>query len=304
MTEKRILIAGLPGAGKTTFIAAFWSYIRSFPQDKAIKISTTADCEHEYLNSISDNWLSWEDFGRTINTSGVSEIIMKVTNVTSNENVKLNIPDIKGEIYRDNFDDRSWSKQFDEISTGITGLLLIINPEDPNLLPKLIMDKKSLEGAFPNTKSKSDNKSKEEIKSEKDGKGGEREKTPINWKPDDTSSQVKLVENLQFLNYYKIKERKIKLSIVISAWDVVSSALSDTPEVWLKKFAPLLYQYIVCNNDIFNVKYFGVSAQGCDYKDREKRMKELSGLDPMKRIIVIDENGNSDITKPVLWVME
>jgi hypothetical protein len=292
MNSKNILIAGLPSAGKTTFIAAFWSYIRAFPQDKAIRINTTANTEHEYLNTIADNWMSWVDFGRTINTSGINEIVMNVTNASSGESVILNIPDVKGEIFRINFDERFWTTEFDTMSENLNGVVLFINPLDSHLSPKLIIHQNQLLAALGE---KVNNKDK-----------GEIPLTPKSWAPSDTSSQVKLVENLQLLEYYKLRPHRVKLSVIISAWDVVlndATLKSKMPNEWMSEYVPLLYQYLCANSRTFDVKCFGVSAQGCDYEDTQKR-DELIAKEPFERIIVQEENNiTNDITKPILWVI-
>jgi len=294
MSEKKVLITGLPEAGKTTFIAAFWHYISSFPQDKSIRVDNTADSEHEYLNAISEKWLQWAEFGRTISVSGISQIKMKIVDTHSQQKIVLNVPDIKGEVFRDNFNTRTWSRDFDSMATDLDGLILFLNPQENNLAPKLIVHEHQLRDVFEGQDQKAELAS-EIIKTE-------------DWSPNFTCIQVKVVENLQLLKYYKIPGKKIRVSIVISAWDSVIDKLPTEmkiiPEQWVEDFTPLLYQYLKCNSETFDLKYFGVSAQGCGFENKSK-IKELSKLSPIERILVQESSTvDKDITKPILWAIQ
>src|SRR4051794_12749587 len=58
------LILGLPGSGKTTFIAALWHVIESDEVEGALKLAEVHGVR-DYLNGIRKNWLDCQDLERT-----------------------------------------------------------------------------------------------------------------------------------------------------------------------------------------------------------------------------------------------
>ena len=74
------------------------------------------------------------------------------------------------------------------------------------------------------------------------------------------------------------------------------------PDVWFEKHLPLLHQYLTSNGSLFECKYFGVSAQGCDYKDTDE-VKKLKLVETYERAKVKEgENFTNDISSPIIWL--
>jgi DNA polymerase III delta prime subunit len=289
MSEKKILLAGLPSTGKTTFIAALWYYVNCSNTDKSLTLNSLAKGEQEYLNKIRQAWLSYEQVQRNIiaNFKG-EEVIMNLKKTENGENIVLNIPDFSGEAFKAHFDSREWTKEYDAIINDLTGLVLFINPSDEKnrsvLISKVNETARLLGDKIPETNEGVILK---------------------NWDPEHTSNQVKLVESLQFIQFHKLQNRTLKVSVVISLWDEViknHGNNSFTPEKWLEKHMPLLYQFIICNKFNFLAEYFGISAQGLDYVDDEK-VEEFTNSDPIKRILVKQNDIiSNDIARPITWI--
>lgn len=124
---------------------------------------------------------------------------------------------------------------------------------------------------------------------------------PTLWEPAKADEQAKVVDILQALADYA-PERKWRLGIVVSAWDIVlNSTPNVTPRAWIERNTPLLRQYLNSNPESFDVGIFGVSAQG---GDPEKDAIKLQNVDtPSERVIVImDEYKGHDLTRVVMWV--
>ncbi|MES2654587.1 MAG: hypothetical protein V4620_03305 [Bacteroidota bacterium] len=283
--NKKILMAGLPEAGKTTFVAALWNYLNNVSDDKAFSIGTLANNDIEYLNNISGKWASYDVVGRnTGDLSSVQNIKMNLLRTGGGE-VTLEVPDIAGEFFRDLFEQRQWPLEYDTLLSEITGVILFIRSSDENNTPKLIKQVQNLT----------------QVAGETETPVQDDQNNMQQWNHNLTSSQIKLVEFLQFITYHKTSILPIKVSVVISQWDVIMKTLPDyTPEKWLAHHLPLLNQYLCCNTDTFNSGYFGVSAQGGSYKDD---IDELLSKNPMDRIMVKEgQSISNDITKPIVWI--
>ncbi len=97
MTNKNILIAGLPEAGKSTYIAALWATTRRANCSYELSLSEKPD-DADYLNKLSDKWLIAEPVDRTLNEEP-ENITLKWKRTGSDEVINLTIPDFKGEIF-------------------------------------------------------------------------------------------------------------------------------------------------------------------------------------------------------------
>lgn len=286
MSGHKILLSGLPNTGKTTFIAALWYLVRSDSPNRSLALNSLERGEHEYLNKISFEWLSFEKVPRT-NPGVIEPVIMNLKNIQTGELISLDIPDFSGEIFREHFDNREWTIELYELFNEVAGVLLFINPDDPKNRPSLVSD--AIEAA--------------NILGEAPPVVNDLTKL-ISWNSSHTSNQVKMVEHLQMISYYKPEILPMKIGIIISAWDKVEDMANPQilPEQWLKLNLPLLYQYLITNKQDFVLEIFGVSAQGIDYKNKEG-VDKLAESSAEERICV--KRGNvisKDIAEPITWV--
>jgi hypothetical protein len=87
---------------------------------------------------------------------------------------------------------------------------------------------------------------------------------------------------------------------VISAWDVITNP-KLSPGEWLLRELPLLSQFLRTNPDSFDVRVYGISAQGGDVTG-EKRI-ELALQTPSQRIQCVGPNTRAhDLTAPLVWL--
>jgi len=302
MPEQNISIIGLPASGKTTYIAALWALMINNSAHCSLQLHSLKEGNQEYLNKISEDWLSFLEVGRTMLAKEVGEVVMNLKNKASGTILTLNIPDFYGELFDAHFQDREWSEEYFMLMQNSKEFIVFLDPYAENNIAPTIMDERQFmedfEGMEPVLVGKSvGRKKKEEVGS-----------APANsnlYKHINTSNQVKLVEILQYLIYTLTNETAFKIALVVSKWDKVAvNHKGIKPEQLVKSNLPLLYQFLSCNQHVFNVKYFGISAQGVDYGDK-KGVSEFANKLPEDRVEVFDGTILSkDIATPITWLSE
>jgi hypothetical protein len=273
------LIAGLPGAGKTTFLAALWQVVEYDGIDAALVVDRL-DGDREHLNDIRGRWLRCEPQRRT-SSSSEAWVQMALRHRESGATSELVFPDLSGESFRAQWTTRRWSREYDSVVERCDGVMLFIHPS-VIVEPQRIDQADELVAALGGGTGES---------------GGDTEER--SWNPDDTATQVQLVELLQFLSERRLE--CMRLVVIISAWDVAQQG-ATTPQEWLERRVPLLHQYILANDDLWSARLIGVSAQGGDFATESARL--LNEHVPAKRVIVFDGVTTShDITMPITTLM-
>lgn len=282
MDTSKYILLGLPGSGKTTFLAAFWYLI-----ENNLDTNLTVDLLHgerEYLNSIRDKWLSCDTVDRT-RTTNEQEVYIKLINKTDGSRSEIAIPDLSGETYRDQWINRGWTKEFELTINDVDGVLLFIHPNELQEATRIDQAESLIE----------------ELETEGEMKTENNFPPEIEWDPKDSPTQVQLVELLQFYVQSHKSAGVIKIAVIISAWDLVTT-LNISPEKWLLQRLPLLNQYLLANSSSFQYKVYGVSAQGGDYEEEQDKL--LGIKEPKDRIKLVCKNLSSyDITIPLIWLM-
>jgi Double-GTPase 1 len=288
MSNKKVLIAGFPSAGKTTFISALWYHVTHAKNEDTLILNSLEKGDHEYLNKISIQWANYEPVARNqISTSSEGEkISMNLKIVKTDEVISLDIPDFSGEIFNAQIDQRVWTKEYDLMLSGINGLIFFVSPLDEKNMTKLIFHENQYIRSFGGDIHSQNNENQNQT----------------NWSINSIPNQVKTVEILQFLLRHKRNIIPLKVALVVSAWDlVIKSHENLTPQQWIRTNMPLLDQFIMTNSESFIFKFYGISSQGVDYSNK-KQTANIIKLDPMKRMIVqVDNDKSNDIALPIIW---
>ena len=277
--------AGMHDSGKTTFIAAIWDYVNSEKKGKKLILNTLANSENQYLDSIRSEWLKCQKVTRT-NLGKIENVRMNLLKSENQENVLIEIPDMSGELFAEHFQSREWSIEYGNVINEVSGILIFINPEDTKNRTNFLADSNALIEAL----------------------GGEPEGNEdiefASWNEEMTSNQVKLVETLQFIYSRSNSEFPIKISVIVSRWDLLESAHGETPESWIQLQMPLFFQYLKCNPVSFKSAFYGVSAQGGNYDEPTEleKLRELEAYDRPK--VKIDGNFINDLAEPVIWITQ
>lgn len=284
MTAHDIVVLGLPGSGKTTFLAALWHLLTSNEVETKLSLVTLQAGESAHLNEIASLWRRAKVQERTMQ-AGDRTVTMSLRNGTTPE-FRLSFPDLAGEAFQQMWETRECAPEV-AASMRSSNVLLFIHADKIKAPGWIIEDVEDAEAAgLPVEVSK-----------------------PVPWNARLAPTQVKLVDLLQLLQAPSLDGGVRSVSIVLSAWDKAVGA-GMSPDQYLSEHLPLLRQYVAHGlNKAWKVKVFGVSAQGGEYdetgkprKDDAQRIREMDV--PSERISVVSAEGLShDLTEPLQWLL-
>jgi hypothetical protein len=278
MSSHRSLVIGLPESGKTTFIAALWHVLESEEVPSALRVRELAG-DRAYLNKLRNAWLRCEPVGKT-EQDGATMVRMLLEDRTTHVTAELWLPDIAGETYRDHWVHRQWSAAFDELAVAADGALLFVHPSE--IAEPLRIDA---------------------VNALAEAVRGDQEPTvtnaaaPTKWDPQQSPTQVQLVDLLQFLAWRR-GGVPLSLGLIVSAWDLVRDQRLS-PSKWCASRLPLLGQFLASNEDRFRVAYYGVSAQGGVIPRDADRLREFTHASQRIEVVADDLTSSHDITVPV-----
>lgn len=257
----KCLIAGLPEAGKSTYIAAL-SYILEHPSDEQALRIDMRNADRTYINKLSEAWLNQEALDRTVqgNINGLTFSILD----KDKTKFVLSIPDIAGEDFKSLIFNRN--SILDEWDENCDCLLFFINK-----LPGIHLLQEQVGG----NKQSNDTKHSD-------------------FSADSISIDIQNILVLKaLLNKFTIKN----LIVCISAWDELCDDFT-MPMECLSQRSPILANFI--KHYFPDSKVFGVSAQGGKYDD-ETANALYENTTNNKRAYVVTPNGDRkyDITLPL-----
>lgn len=87
MTEKSVVVMGLPGSGKTTFLAALWHVVTAEDVPTKLKFSHLAAGSQKHLNEIASRWRDAQQQDRTF-LLGLKMVQM---NLKDNDGDQINV---------------------------------------------------------------------------------------------------------------------------------------------------------------------------------------------------------------------
>jgi Double-GTPase 1 len=123
-------------------------------------------------------------------------------------------------------------------------------------------------------------------------------------------SSAKIIELLQMLLHEKhigIHERvkSPALVVALSCWDELSTQEKKTPHDVLKQNLPLLYEFLRTIWEADHLSIFGVSSLGMDIgSNGAKEAFRDDGPEQHGFVIKPDGSSSSDLSEPVIWLME
>lgn len=278
--ENSVLLLGLPGSGKSTYIGALAQMLESDGHNGCLILERYSEDRNE-LEALANEWLRCKPVSRTEGQS-TRPIELVVRDSASNEIIKINVPDLSGETFERHCERRTCSQEYAELASGANCAILFVHsnrtyqnhPMEPGDTGQAPEDGTEILGD--------------------------------DWGPNKVSGQSKLVEILQTLLFLRDSDSPLRVAIMISAWDLVQSALGTrdpmTPSQFLNSNIALLAQYLECNSQIIEFVVFGVSAQGGNYDDDVTRTCLLEKR-PWERGIVTEVDGDhNDLSRPLRWL--
>lgn len=290
-------IIGLPGSGKTTFLAALWELVNERRVAKELSFDSIGENDNSYLRKIVTVWRGATEQART-RLTGLSSVKMNLKDGDGNL-VQVAVPDAPGEDFRSMWENRELGSV---LGAGLAegNIMLLVNGNKIKA-PAWVTERTAQRKAT----------------GRKQAEGPAKD-----WHPSLAPTQVQLVDLLQLISRAPVGPAGRKVAVMISAWDKVEGERL-APEAFLKAQMPLLAQYIESGRDGWTSRTYGVSAQGGEYDsndDNTKRAeggqnkKQKTGRDaeslrdidiPANRIrLVFSEQETNDLTEPLQWLMQ
>jgi hypothetical protein len=287
MTNRSVVIIGLPESGKTTFLAALWHLITERDINTALRFDKLGIGDAAHLNAIAAQWRNAKVQERT-SVGGNKMVSMNFLDAADAPST-VTFPDIAGEAYRRMWEERTCEPEVEEILKA-GGVLLFVHTNTIQR-PQWVIDEIAL--------------------SKKLGLPVQ-EGQEVPWHPRLSPTQVQLVGLLQLLREPPLDTGPRRLAVMLSAWDKVNNEEALQPEDFLKTNLPLLHQYLHQAADKWTWRAYGLSAQGGEYDDETKKnippsaeAEALRQLDqPSMRIRLLQSSSEThDLTEPLSWLM-
>jgi hypothetical protein len=273
--DYNLLIVGLPETGKTSFIHAVDDLLQNPPTTAALRSYGLA-LDRTYLERDKEKYRAGGSLKHTERSLQEAPPELWFEDPVTKHKGRLFLPDLRGEIFQDQWTDRKWTQSFRDDLKTISGALAFVRADMPASNQELLGKMATLapSGAQP---------------------------APFD--PNKASSQVQLVDVLQFIASKGPIPHPLKVAVMISAWDTVEKPANKqpkTPSMFLAKEWPLLDQYLRANTSVFTSKIYGVSALG----GTEAELKEMVRLPPQDRVkLVEDTQSSKDLTRPLRWLL-
>ena len=293
--DSTLHLIGLTGTGKTNFLVAF-DVILDNPTDENGLIHSDLADDRAYLQPLKEEWLQGKIFERTNRQAPPPPHQLLVKHPASDTRIGFNLPDLAGETFEAHFVTRSIPQDLWGRLEKATGLLLFVHCN--HNADHTILEQPGFIDPTPTPKTESVLPPAE---------------ATDEWKLEDASMQVKLVDLLQFIAESGPRKTPLRIAVIISAWDMVEKAqgigpgaaaeLPKNPALFLARRWPLLNQFLESHTDFFSFRTFGVSARGGGNSKEE--IERLTHLDkPSERVILVDDTHRSnDLTRPVRWLL-
>ncbi len=275
MQTTKFFMVGMPGSGKTTYLAMLSNMlVEGFLDVKLSKKVEDMPEGYEYFSKFGKQLLECKELDRT-QSLAYNNLRISLWDTLSNEYL-LDVPDVSGEVFRDLVKDRRINREIADRIRESDCLLFFIN-----------FNNMSWERRIPLQR---ENSHKKNIDVKK------KEIADLNLTDKREANQSEVVELLQTLLDLKLKRPYIRF--VISAWDMVEveKGKDILPSEFVEDMFPLLYQFVETNSKYFEAEYWGVSAQGGNFQNPED-VKRIE-VEEYKAIKVIEPTGkrSNDLT--------
>jgi hypothetical protein len=286
----RLLLIGLRGSGKTSYLAALWHLIEAGELPTAL-IASQLQPDREYLNRIRDNWLKFEEVGRT-SLRGQELVSLLLMDSRTRSTIDITLPDLSGELFRLQWITRRATRSYADFAADSPGVLLFIHPTTVAKAARISVDTCDSDSSPERSSAPS---------------SAELDQTRLvasrstEWSPDLAPTQVQLVELLQFVAHLRSAAKPHRIAIVLSAWDLVRDSI--LPISWLESHLPLLSQFLVGNANTVPFRVYGISALGGDLEKDLSRLQEQAV--PSRRIRVVERKleSHGDLTAPIRFLL-
>lgn len=311
------VILGMPASGKSTFIAAL-SYILFSDEVETVLRSELTE-EEGYVSALQKRWLLYEELKHTP-TAGQTWITFKLSARDGSTTMELELPDFSGESLKSAVVTGIYPEELADSLRNSSGIFLFTSAagkdddvllndyfdflaeddleQDEVVEPAVVESSDGIAaGTTPSVEIALQRSSEPAVG--QDGKTVKKAADKL-FDPMEMPEQVKTVQLLQTVDNFERRRRK--LVIMISAWDVVSSESKDiAPSDWLENNRAMLWQYLNFNPLQWDVRIYGVSAQGGRLPDDKANLSKI--VKPSERVQLVGHGASAhDLTEPLFWM--
>ena len=288
---RTVVMAGMPQTGKSTFLGALYHVLETGgDQPVTLEILPKA---RQHLEGLRERWLRVEKEGRTPREiTSMNELCLQFSDGA--RSLVLRWPDLSGEYFDDMVRKRLVDGHVASIIQDATAVLIFVHPDTVTLQPRIHEVERLANAVSPGEEDRDEG-----------GQGGEvaghREKE---WDAMMVPGQILVVDLVQLLLASLLGAAIRKISVVVSAWDMVSEHFGS-PKAYVGDQLPLLAQFVNANSDIYEFRIFGVSALGGDPETDKAQLQ--AEIDPVQRIKTVCEDGidaKDGILSPLLWLIK
>jgi Double-GTPase 1 len=274
MSNRSVFVAGLPNAGKTTFLAALWHLVEAQELSTVLAYAGIAGIDVEHLRKIRNLWLEAKPIPRT--RSSEEKLVQINLKADNGDVLQLQIPDFAGESFRRFWEHRGASETVVASARDAQGHLLLINidrisyPRSVHELRRELVD--------------------------------EIETSPLAaFDPRKVPTAPMLADVLIALESEPINANPRRVAIGLTAWDTVASD-GQSPEEVLEERLPLIAQMIKARASEREYRVYGISAQGGSYSEQKDRV--LAHDNASDRLVVkYGEEETPDLTTMLSWLL-
>lgn len=272
MERTNILLAGLPAAGKSTYITALWAVEKDGKSGHLLSCDGMPS-ESSYIDSMRENWMVLKEVRRTT-FAEPQEIVLPMKSSQTGEKINLSLPDFKGEVFQRVLDN-AVSKEIEDWCDKSSGILYMLNLGGSS--PQMLQEEVSKV-----TKPKVD-----------------LEKVVM------TSSDIDpVIQNVLLLKYLYERMGDVPIAICFSSWDATDCKEKNRIDEWVIENHPCIYNYV--SEHFSSFKFYGISAQGADYGELDENSEdELAEKTTTKeRAFVFTDKKSFDITEPIDFLIK
>lgn len=264
MNDIKILIAGLPNAGKTTYIAALNGAIQ---QEGNFRLSYAGKTsEIQYVNKVTTQWLE----GKVVDHSTDDELKYINWPLKKNDDViNIIIPDMKGEMYQDIINN-DFNDGLADFCKSASGIFFFINDIVKPVLKDHVQNIVSADG---------------------DANDNQQEESVVSLSIRKMNNVVKAI---LVLKYLRNLIGDVRLAVAVSSWDMIESTYPSIEE-YMKSECSALYNYV--RYHFKDYKFYGVSAQGLKYDDHTGSLDNITSEG--KRAYIFTTEKEYDLSIPL-----
>ena len=296
--QRRFLCVGLPDTGKTTFLVALYHVVESgeVPGSLRLQEGKLFEVDRAYIQSQRERWLDYKQVVRNKVDRKDPIALTLIDSEAPGDPIQLDLPDLSGETFRVQVEERVMPNSFLERLKESDGLLLFVNPATVSEPTSIVEADRSLDGVAEDDHADG---------ADDEAEGDDEPQPSEKFSPAKCCTAAKIVELLQFWRPY-LRRRPMPLVVVVSALDVLDvTPHKNEPARYVADKLALVDQYLRANADVFTYVVCGVSAQGVSYNDAAGLALVAGEGAAATRIRVRPEppSGGHDVTSMIRWLM-